>query len=150
MAEGGDYNVLVYRSGLPAIGSLYDQIDLLAFQKVLIDASGYRVDYVSVISGSQLRIFRQYEKPEIEIVNPDKDYQFYLEYKNTLDNASLELIDVSIINLPTNIVVNEEVKNIMNTKDLFYSGYNKINEVNDTDWFWGNVLYIDATCQDCP
>lgn len=70
--------MLVYRSGLPAIGSLYDQIDLLAFQKVLIDASGERVDYVSAVSGGQLRVFRQYEKPEVEIVNPDKDYEFYL------------------------------------------------------------------------
>ena len=60
IADGGDYNVFVYRSGLPAVGSLYNQIDLFAFQNVLIDASGYRVDYVTVLSTKQMRIFRQY------------------------------------------------------------------------------------------
>lgn len=29
--SGGDYNVFVYRSGIPAVGSLYNQIDLYAF-----------------------------------------------------------------------------------------------------------------------
>ena len=81
--------MLVYRSGLPAIGSLYNQIDLVTFQNVLIDASGTFVDYVSVVSGKQLRIYRQYERPEVEIVNPDVDYQFYLEYQNSVDSASL-------------------------------------------------------------
>ena len=63
--------MLVFRSGLPAVGSLYNQIELNAFQNVLIDASGYIVDYVSVVVNKQLKIYRQYEKPEIEIVNPD-------------------------------------------------------------------------------
>ena len=58
--EAGSYNVFVYRSGLPAVGSLYNQIDIVAFQNVLIDASGYRVDYVSVVSSKQIKIFRQY------------------------------------------------------------------------------------------
>lgn len=87
LTEGGDYNVFVYRSGLPSVGSLYNQFDLFAFQHVLIDASGYEVDYVTVVSGKELRIFRQYERPEGEISNPKEDYSFYLEYFNTLDGA---------------------------------------------------------------
>ena len=150
VAEGGDYNVMVYRSGLPAVGSLYNQIDLVSFQNVLVDASGYRVDYVSVVSSQQLRIFRQYERPEVEIVNPDEDYQFYLEYHNSVDTASLELVDVFIINLPTNISVNPLLDDIMNTKDLFFSGQNRLNEVDDSDWYQGNVLFIEAVCRDCP
>ncbi len=38
----------------------------------------------------------------------------------------------------------------MNTKDYFYSGYNTLSEVNDTDWYKGNVLFIKADCADCP
>ena len=38
----------------------------------------------------------------------------------------------------------------MNTKDYFYSGEDRLNEVNDTDWYEGNVLYIRASCNDCP
>jgi len=76
--EGGDYNVLVYRSGYPAVGTLYNQIDLFAYQNLLIDSSGYIVDYVTVVSGKQLRIFRQYELPAAEINNPGVDYRFYL------------------------------------------------------------------------
>ena len=44
VAEGCNYNVMVYRSGLLAVGFLYNQIDLVSFQSVLIDASGDRVD----------------------------------------------------------------------------------------------------------
>ena len=29
--EGGDYQVFVYRSGYPAVGSLYNVIDLVSF-----------------------------------------------------------------------------------------------------------------------
>lgn len=45
---------------------------------MLIDASGKGVDYLTVISGKDLRIFRQYERPEAEIDNPSEDYEFYL------------------------------------------------------------------------
>lgn len=78
LSEGGNYNVFVYRSGLPAVGSLYNQIDLYAFQHVLMDASGYGIDYVSIISGKEMRIYRQYETPEGRIDNPNEDYTFYL------------------------------------------------------------------------
>ena len=60
VSEGGVYNVFVYRSGYPAVGTLYNQINLFAFQNILIDASGYIVDYVTVVSGKELRLFRQY------------------------------------------------------------------------------------------
>jgi hypothetical protein len=150
VADGGDYSVMVYRSGLPAVGSLYNQIDLFAFQNVLVDASGYRVDYVTVVAGKQMRIFRQYEVPEAEIVNPDQDYQFYLEYHNSVDTAELELVEVSIINLPTNISVSPFLNDIMNTKDLFYSGENRFSQVDDSHWYQGNVLRIEASCRDCP
>jgi hypothetical protein len=84
---GGDYNVFVYRSGYPAVGSLYNQIDLFAYQNLLIDASGYMVDYVTIISGKSLRIFRQYELPEAQIQNPKVDFNFYLEYANNVDSG---------------------------------------------------------------
>ena len=42
------------------------------------------------------------------------------------------------------------LKDIMNTKDYFYSGQNRLSEVNDTDWYQGNVLFIKAECADCP
>ena len=37
----------------------------------------------------------------------------------------------------------------MKTKDLLYSGDNKISEINDTDWYAGNVLKIQTDCHDC-
>lgn len=51
LSEGGDYNIFVYRSGYPAVGSLYIQIDLFAYQNILVDASGYIVDYLTVVAG---------------------------------------------------------------------------------------------------
>jgi hypothetical protein len=61
--EGGDYQVFVYRSGYPAVGTLYDVIDLFSYEAVLVDATGYDVDYVTVYGNQELRIFRQYEEP---------------------------------------------------------------------------------------
>ncbi len=63
VSDGGDYNIFVFRSGYPAVGTLYNVIDLYAFQNILLDASGFLIDYVTVLSGKQLRIFRQYELP---------------------------------------------------------------------------------------
>lgn len=37
----------------------------------------------------------------------------------------------------------------MNTKDLLFSGENRISEINDTDWYDGNVLTIKTDCKDC-
>lgn len=77
------------------------------------------------------------------------DYNFYLEYGNDIDHADLRLIHVNIINLPTYIKVNPFVLNIMNTKDLLFSGENRLSEVSDADWYEGNVLYIRPSCHDC-
>lgn len=52
VSEGGDYQVFVYRTGLPAVGALYDIIDLFTYQPILLDASGTLINYVSVISGN--------------------------------------------------------------------------------------------------
>jgi hypothetical protein len=37
----------------------------------------------------------------------------------------------------------------MNTKDLLKSGKNRVSEINDTNWWEGNVLRIEADCSDC-
>ena len=62
----------------------------------------------------------------------------------------LEKVSVAVINLPTYIRVNPLLEDIMNTKDYFYSGVNQLSEVNDSDWYQGNVLSIKADCADCP
>ncbi len=37
----------------------------------------------------------------------------------------------------------------MNTRNLLYSGQNRLSEINDSDWYEGNVLYIRPSCRDC-
>ena len=34
----------------------------------------------------------------------------------------------------------------MNTRELLYSGYNVVNEVNDSIWWEGNVVTVDGDC----
>ena len=46
--EDGDHQIFVYRSGYPAVGTLYDIIDLSSTDPVLVDTTGYEIDYVSV------------------------------------------------------------------------------------------------------
>jgi hypothetical protein len=147
--EGGDYQIFIYRAGYPGVASLYDVIDLYTFNPILIDASGSFIDYVTVISGEEIRIFREYEIPVAEIFNPGESYQFWLEYYNTATAIKLELITVTIINLPTLIYVNPRLNDIMETRTLLYSGDNRISEIDDFKWFDGNVLNIKAECTDC-
>lgn len=56
--DGGDNQIFVYRAGYPAVSVLYDIIDLYTYQNILIDASGVIIDYITVYSGQELRIFR--------------------------------------------------------------------------------------------
>ncbi len=37
----------------------------------------------------------------------------------------------------------------MNTKDLLFSGPNHVNEINDSSWWEGNVLVVEADCESC-
>ena len=83
------------------------------------------------------------------MTNPNSSYTFYLEYFNPSTLSDLELISVDIINLPTSIRVNPFLDNIMHTKDLLHSGKNIVNEIDDSDWWQGNVLTIKADCSDC-
>lgn len=116
---------------------------------MLLDASGFKIDYITVLSGKEMRIFREYEKPVAEIENPKQDYQFLLEYYNTVQSGQLETISVKIVNLPTYIEVNPKLKDIMLTKDLLFSGVGRLSEINDSDWYAGNVLRIKSDCWDC-
>ena len=52
-------HVFVYRGGFPAVASLYDTIQLEATREVLIDVTGYQVDYVVTVVGSMIKIFKQ-------------------------------------------------------------------------------------------
>lgn len=53
--------ILVYKTGLPEVASLYDVFHLnQKYDDVLIDATGSFGDYVAVAYGSILTIFRQY------------------------------------------------------------------------------------------
>jgi hypothetical protein len=94
-------------------------------------------------------VFREYEMPIGEIDNPNEAYQFWFEYYNVVTAIKMELISVSIINLPMLISVNPFLNDIMNTKDLLFSGPNKISEIDDTKWYDGNVLTIKSDCTDC-
>ena len=37
----------------------------------------------------------------------------------------------------------------MNTKDLLYSGYYRVNEINDSAWWQGNVVVVEGDCDSC-
>jgi hypothetical protein len=83
------------------------------------------------------------------VFNPNVSYSFSVEYSNPISISDLQQINVKIIDLPTNITVNPWLNDIMNTKDLLYSGYNRVNEINDSLWWEGNVVGVEADCDSC-
>jgi hypothetical protein len=53
--------IMVYRTGYPAVSSLYDVFNLYGkYEDILVDATGNFGDYVAVAYGNTLAIFRQY------------------------------------------------------------------------------------------
>ena len=52
------------------------------------------------------------------------------------------MINIGVLNMPTNITVNPEINDIMKTKDLLFSGHNQLSEIDDEGWYEGNVLKI--------
>lgn len=61
MPAGVNSVILVYRTGLPAVSSLYDVFHINGrYDDMLIDATGSFGDYVAVGLGSVLMMFRQY------------------------------------------------------------------------------------------
>ena len=89
----------------------------------MIDVTGVSVDYITVFSEGEIRIYRQHETPlaEVEASNT-KEYEFYLQYSNAYSFQQLETIGVEVINLPTNISIAPYLEDIMVTKNLLFSG----------------------------
>lgn len=81
---GGDglQDVFVYRAGYPNVGSLYDVVPLGSYRDMLVDVTGSPIDYVTVVSGNYIRIFKQFEFPLVLIENAFVDYTFEIEYYN--------------------------------------------------------------------
>lgn len=50
----------VYRSGLPAVASLLNIVNLFTYSNALIHITGVSVDYITVLSEGEVRIFRQH------------------------------------------------------------------------------------------
>lgn len=75
-------DVFVYRAGYPNVGSLYDVIPLGSYNNMLVDVTGSIIDFVTVVSGNVIRVFKQSELPVIVVENIMHDYSFEIEYYN--------------------------------------------------------------------
>lgn len=116
---------------------------------MLVDVTGSIIDFVTVVSGSTIRVFKQYELPIVVAENIFQDYSFEIEYYNVDKENNLTQVNVRVQNWPVLVKVNDYYKDIMNTRDMFYSGPNTLTEFNDEGWYSGNVVNIKANCTDC-
>lgn len=125
-------DIFVYRGGYPNVGSLYDTIQLGSYNNMLIDVTGYYLDFVTVVSGSFIRMFKQYELPVVVVESAFRDYSFDIEFYNDASaESNMTRVAVKVQNWPTKIEVNPYYLDVMNTRDLVYSGENKISEFDD-------------------
>jgi hypothetical protein len=129
--------IMVYRTGLPSIASLYDVFHLnQKYDDVLIDATGVFGDYVAVAYGSILMMFRQYEIPILVFEDSFSDYSFNLSYTNDPNHEYhyLHKSTVKIANYPEDIYVNDSRLNNSDylTNQFDYENNNKhINVFDD-------------------
>ena len=128
----GVRDVFVYRGGYPAVASLYDTVVMEATKNILIDVTGFGVDYLVTVVGSSIRVFKQLEFPLAIATNVSNDTDFALEYFNDASkDTNLSVISVKVQNWPMIIRVNSYFKDIMNTKGLLQSGRNTTSEFDD-------------------
>ena len=147
--------ILVYRTGYPAVSSLYDVFHLnLRYDELHIDATGNFGDYIAVAWGSVLSMFRQYEDPIVVIEDSFDDYKFNVTYTNEPQHSYkyFSSVEVKIANFPEDIIVNDSRLN----ESSYLSGqisYNKSHQKYqflDLDWFNGSVLnYTLEGCSEC-
>lgn len=83
-------------------------MNLYIYSNAIIDVAGFGVDYITVMSEQEIRIFRQHEIPLAEVESAEKDYKFILQYSNTATKAQLETISV---HLYKNLGVNNKPSN---------------------------------------
>lgn len=154
LPEGQSSIIMVYRTGLPAVASLYDVYHLYAkYDDILIDATGNFGDYVAVAIGSILKMFRQYEIPILVFEDSFSDYAFNLTYTNDPQQRYhyLSRSSVKIANYPEDIVLNDtKINSDYLTNALNYNNDNKYYVFDDSAWLNGSVLnFTLADCPDC-
>lgn len=138
--------IMVYRTGLPAVSSLYDVFQLnQKYDDILIDATGSFGDYVTVCFGSILMMFRQYEIPLLVFEDSFSDYSFNLTYTNDPQHRFnyLSKSSVKIANYPEDIYVNDTRLNQTDflTSQFDYSNnFTKENIFDDSTWLNGSVI----------
>lgn len=83
LPPGKNTVILVYKSAVPAVASLYDVFHIEGtYEDMLIDVTGTFADYVSVTMGSILMMFRQYSTPLLVFEDNWNDFEFNITYTN--------------------------------------------------------------------
>lgn len=156
LPESQNTIIMVYRSGYPAVSSLYDVFHLnQKYDDILIDATGSFGDYVAVAFGSILTMFRQYEIPILVFEDSFTDYAFNLTYTNDPHERFyyMQKSSVKIANYPEDIIINDTRLNQSDyiTNQLDYSDSNRrVTPLDDEPWFNGSVLnYTLLNCEEC-
>lgn len=153
LPESQNTIIMVYRTGGPAVASLYDVFHLnQKYDDVLIDATGNFGDYVAVAFGSILMMFRQYEIPILVFEDSFSDFAFNVTYTNDPEHRYhyLSKSVVKIANYPEDIYVNDTK---LNGTDYLTNLFNydednsKRYVFDDSTWFNGSVInYTLANC----
>ena len=110
LSEMANSVILVYRTGYPAVASLYDVFHINGrYDDMLISATGSFGDYVSVTMNSIFMMFRQYEDPILVFEDSFDDYKFNVTYSNEPEHSYkyFASVEVKIANFPEDIIIND-------------------------------------------
>jgi hypothetical protein len=118
---------------------------------MLIDVTGSFADYISVVTGSILMMFRQYQVPILVFENSFSDFEFNITFTNDpdLEFHYLARSKLVISNFPETIVINDSRLNQSDFLSSQVKYENKYQEfvLDDSTWFNGSVL--NYTIEDC-
>lgn len=141
--------ILIYHLGVGANRALYATIPLDKLYSrpgLEIEVSGFYVNFLTIISGSKVQLFRVFAQPFLTINEAADDFSFKIQAFNLNTSQTSKEVNVSVVNQKQIIVPTK----IFNESNANLSAGNSGNyEWADREWFTGNIIHYNYTCSDC-
>lgn len=141
--------VLIYHLGVGANRALYATIPLdKLYSKpgFEIEVSGFFCNYLTIITGSKVQVFRVFSQPFLTINEAADDFSFKIQAFNLNTTQTSKEVNVSVVN-QKQIIVPTKVFNESNGN--LTAGYSGNYEWEDREWFTGNIIHYNYTCSEC-
>ncbi len=138
--------VMIYHMGVGASRALYAMIPLDKLYSrpgFEIEVSGFFCNYLTIVTGSNLQVFRVFTQPSLTINEAADDFSFKVQAFNQNSTQTTKEVNVSVVNqkqiITPTAIFNESNGNLSASRTGNY-------EWEDREWFTGNIIHYNYSC----